>query len=48
MGTIMGTAVALILVIGCVVLSVRALLRDRKNGKCLCGKDCKSCGGHCK
>lgn len=48
METILGTAVAAIIVIGCVVLSVRALLRDKKNGKSLCGGDCRNCKGHCR
>lgn len=44
MGTwIVGLALAAI-----VVLVIRSMIRDKKNGKSIqCGRDCKYCGGHC-
>lgn len=44
MGTwIVGLALAAI-----VVLVIRSMIRDKKNGKSIqCGGDCKYCGGHC-
>ena len=44
----MGTVVVGIIVAGVVALSVRRMVRDKKNGKSLqCGGDCGKCGGHC-
>lgn len=44
----MGTAVvggALVLI---VVVIIRKMIRDKKNGKSIqCGGDCKHCGGGC-
>lgn len=44
----MGTAVTGIILIGIIVLIVKGMIRDKKNGKSVqCGNDCKHCGGHC-
>lgn len=44
----MGTLITGAVVAGIVVLIVRSMIRDRKNGKSIqCGGDCKHCGGHC-
>lgn len=44
----MGTFVAGAVVVGVVCLSIRSMVRDKKNGKSIqCGGDCKHCGGHC-
>lgn len=43
-----GTVIVLIVLIGIVVLIIRSMIRDKKNGKSLqCGGDCASCGGYC-
>ncbi|MBO5293149.1 MAG: FeoB-associated Cys-rich membrane protein [Lachnospiraceae bacterium] len=44
----MGTLIVGLLVLGVVVLVIRSMIRDKKNGKSLqCGEDCKHCGGGC-
>lgn len=44
----MGTMVVLAVLILAVVLVIRSMIRDKKNGKSLqCGGGCKYCGGHC-
>lgn len=44
----MGTFVVLVILAVAVVLVIRSMIRDKKNGKSLqCGGDCKYCGGHC-
>lgn len=44
----MGTVITAAVLAGIVVLIVRSMIRDKKNGKSLqCGCDCKHCSGHC-
>lgn len=44
----MGTVIVGMIVMGIVVLIVKNMIRDKKNGKSIqCGGDCKYCGGHC-
>lgn len=44
----MGTMIVGLIVLAVVGLSVRSMIRDKKNGKSLqCGGNCKNCGGHC-
>ena len=44
----MGTVVVLAILAGVVVLIVRKMIKDKKNGKSIqCGGDCRHCGGHC-
>ncbi len=43
----MGTLIVAAAVAAAVILALRSILRDRKNGKCAsCGGDCKNCGLH--
>ncbi|MBR1847755.1 MAG: FeoB-associated Cys-rich membrane protein [Lachnospiraceae bacterium] len=43
-----GTAIALLVVLGCVGLALRSMIKDKKAGKSWqCGADCSKCGGHC-
>ncbi len=43
----MGTVFVGALVLGAIVLAVRSMVRDKKNGKSIqCGGDCSHCG-HC-
>lgn len=45
---VMGTIAAGAVVLGMVVLAVRSMVKDKKNGKSLqCGSDCSRCKGHC-
>ncbi|MBO5522103.1 MAG: FeoB-associated Cys-rich membrane protein [Roseburia sp.] len=44
----MGTLVVGLALLAVVVLIVRSMIKDKKNGKSLqCGGDCSHCGGHC-
>lgn len=44
----MGTWIVGGILLFAVVLVIRSMVRDKKNGKSLhCGGDCKNCGGHC-
>lgn len=44
MGTFITGAVLLIII----VLIIRSMIHDKKNGKSLqCGMGCKNCAGHC-
>lgn len=44
----MGTVVTGVIVLALVVLAVRSMVKDKKNGKSIqCGGDCSHCGGHC-
>lgn len=44
----MGTFVVGIALSAVVVLIIRSMIKDKKNGKSLqCGGDCSHCGGHC-
>ena len=44
----MGTLIVLAIVAAAVVLAIRSMVKDKKNGKSLsCGGDCKHCGGGC-
>lgn len=44
----MGTAIIVIILIGAVILAVKSMIRNKKNGKSIgCGGDCKHCGGGC-
>ncbi len=41
----MGTVFVGALVLGAIVLAVRSMVRDKKNGKSIqCGGDCSHCG----
>lgn len=47
-GSILGTGVVLTVVVGAVVLVIRSMIKDKRNGKSIqCGGNCKNCGGHC-
>lgn len=41
------TIIVLAILILCVVLIIRTLVKDKKNGVCSCGGDCGSCGAYC-
>lgn len=44
----MGTLVIGIIVLSVVIMIVRSMIKDKKQGKSIqCGNDCKYCGGHC-
>lgn len=44
----MGTVITLFVIATAVILAVRSMIKDKKNGKSLqCGGDCSHCGGHC-
>lgn len=44
----MGTAIVLAVVVIGVILAVRSMVRDKKQGKSLqCGCDCRNCRGGC-
>lgn len=44
----MGTIISGIIVAAGVLLAIRSMVKDKKNGKSIqCGGDCKHCGGHC-
>lgn len=44
----MGTVIVGLVLAAAVLLAVRSMIRDKKNGKSLqCGGDCSHCGGHC-
>ena len=44
----MGTAITGVVVLAIVVLIIRSMVKDKRNGKSIqCGGDCKRCGGHC-
>lgn len=44
----MGTLLVGAGLLAIVVLVIRSMIKDKKNGKSLqCGGDCKHCGGHC-
>lgn len=44
----MGTIVVGAVLVGLVVLVIRSMIRDKKNGKSIhCGGDCENCKGHC-
>ena len=44
----MGTAITGVVVLEIVVLIIRSMVKDKRNGKSIqCGGDCKHCGGHC-
>ena len=48
MEIVMGTIITLVVIATAVILAVRSMIRDKKNGKSLqCGGDCSHCGGHC-
>ena len=40
----LSTALVLSIVISCVVLAIRSLINDKKNGKLTCGGNCGRCG----
>lgn len=42
----MGTLIVLVILTGAVVLVIKGMVRDKKNGKSVqCGGDCGHCGG---
>lgn len=44
----MGTFIVGLVIAGAVVLAIRSMIKDKKNGKSIqCGGDCRHCGGHC-
>ncbi len=44
----MGTVLVGAVLAGIVVLIIRSMIQDKKNGKSIqCGGDCGHCGGHC-
>ena len=44
----MGTAITGVVVLAIVVLIIRSMVKDKRNGKSIqCGGDFKHCGGHC-
>lgn len=43
----MGTFVVGAIVVLCVILAVRSMVRDKKSGRPHCGGDCSKCKGHC-
>ena len=44
----MGTAITGVVVLAIVVLIIRSMVKDKRNGKSIqCGGDCKHCCGHC-
>lgn len=44
----MGTAIVGVILLSGVILIVKGMLRDKKNGKSIqCGCDCSKCGGAC-
>ena len=44
-GKIMGTFVVGAIVLGCVMLAIRSLRADKRNGKASCGGGCGRCKG---
>ncbi len=45
----MGTVVVGLLLAGVIILIIRNMIQDKKQGKSLqCGCNCKHCGGNCK
>lgn len=45
----MGTVLVGTVLVSIVVLIIRGMIRDKKNGKSIhCGGDCGHCGGHCR
>lgn len=47
MGNIVGTVIVGAIVLLCVGLAIRSMIKDKKSGKSSCGGDCSKCGGHC-
>ncbi|MGN1168153.1 MAG: FeoB-associated Cys-rich membrane protein [Lachnospiraceae bacterium] len=43
----MGTFFVLAGICLVIILIIRKMIRDRKNGKTCCGSDCKNCKGRC-
>lgn len=45
----MGTILVGTVLVSIVVLIIRGMIRDKKNGKSIhCGGHCGHCGGHCR
>ncbi|MGN0428394.1 MAG: FeoB-associated Cys-rich membrane protein [Agathobacter sp.] len=44
----LGTAIVLLIVAVIVVLAVRTIYRNKKNGKSSCNGDCTNCHGGCR
>ncbi len=45
-GSVIGTAIAVIVVAAAVCLAVRSMIKDKKAGKSIqCGGNCKNCSG---
>ena len=45
----MATLLVGVILIGIVVLIIRSMIHDKKNGKSLqCGGNCRNCGGACR
>lgn len=44
----MGTVITLGILVLIVIIAVRSMIKDKKQGKSLqCGVNCKNCNGHC-
>lgn len=43
----LSTLAVLAVLVLIIVLIVRSIIKDRKNGKSLCGGNCQHCGGAC-
>ncbi len=43
----LSTIAVLAVLVLIIVLIVRSIIKDRKNGKSLCGGNCQHCGGSC-
>lgn len=46
MGPILGTTVAVLIVVVLCFFAIRSMVKDKKNGRSIqCGKNCNKCGG---
>ncbi len=43
----MSTLAVLAILVFIIAMIVRSIVRDKKNGKSLCGGNCQHCGGAC-
>lgn len=43
-----GTLITLVVLLVIVILAVRSMVKDKKQGKSIqCGMNCQKCNGHC-
>jgi len=48
LGSIWGTLIPALVVVGIVTAVIASMVKDKKKGKSIhCGGDCKHCGGQC-